>query len=110
MSGSLVGAASAAPGPDAAADDGETLGPLERRILEFESAASAHGGATAAAVRREFGVTLARYHQMLSGVLESPHALRHDPILVHRLRRLRDARTAARVARTFRLDTQDTDD
>ncbi len=86
------------------------LGELERRIIEFENSAVASGVVTAAAVRREFGVTLARYHQMLSGVLDSPQALRHDPMLVRRLRRLRDARAAARASRTFRLDTQDTDD
>ncbi|WP_166868084.1 DUF3263 domain-containing protein [Salinibacterium sp. ZJ70] len=83
---------------------------LERRILEFETAAASVGGVTAASVRREFGVTLARYHQMLSGVLDSPQALRHDPMLVRRLRRIRDARAAARASRTFRLDSQDTDD
>jgi hypothetical protein len=83
---------------------------LERRILDFETAAASAGGVTAASVRREFGVTLARYHQMLSGVLDSPQALRHDPMLVRRLRRIRDARATARASRTFRLDSQDTDD
>jgi len=83
---------------------------LERRILEFERAAETAAGARAHAVRSEFGVTLARYHQMLSAALDSPTALRYDPILVRRLRRLRDARTAARAARTFRLDTQETND
>ena len=87
--------------------DAEQLGELARRILAFENAAPTGGGVTSAAVRSEFGVTLARYHQMLSGVLDDPAALRHDPVLVHRLRRLRAARSAARASRTFRIDSQD---
>lgn len=94
----------------AARGDDDDLGPLERRILDFESTGTAGAGAKAAAVRSEFGVTLARYHQMLSAVIDSPTALRHDPILIRRLRRMRDARTAARASRTFRLDTQDDND
>jgi len=86
--------------------DGSLL-ELELRVLEFERAWGARPGAKASAIRAEFGVAPARYYQMLSAVLDSPAALRHDPLLVRRLQRVRDARAAARASRSFRIDTQD---
>jgi len=80
---------------------------LDLRILEFERAWSARPGAKASAIRAEFGVAPARYYQMLSVILDSPAALRHDPLLVRRLQRVRDARAAARANRSFHIDTQD---
>ena len=85
----------------------EHLGPAELRVLEFERLWSARPGAKASAIRAEFGVPPARYYQMLSAVLDSPAALRHDPLLVRRLQRVRDARVTARASRSFRIDTQD---
>lgn len=49
----------------------------------------------------EFGLSTARYYQVLNTVLELPAALAFDPMLVKRLQRIRDARTAARSARAF---------
>jgi len=80
---------------------------LDLRVLEFERAWAARPGAKASAIRAEFGVAPARYYQMLSAILDSPAALRHDPLLVRRLQRVRDARAAARASRSFRIDTQD---
>jgi hypothetical protein len=80
------------------------LTPTESKILEFERAWSARVGAKDAAIRAEFEVPAARYYQMLSALIDSPVALRSDPLLVRRLQRVRDARAAARAARTFRLD------
>ncbi|HTN57963.1 MAG TPA: DUF3263 domain-containing protein [Protaetiibacter sp.] len=77
------------------------------RLLAFEDAWSGRTGAKASAIRAEFGVAPARYYQLLSAILDSPTALRHDPLLVRRLQRMRDSRAAARAARTFRIDTQD---
>ncbi|TXK19351.1 DUF3263 domain-containing protein [Homoserinibacter sp. GY 40078] len=83
------------------------LDELSRRVLEFELSWTGRDGAKASAIRVEFGVTPARYYQMLSAVLDSPAALRHDPLLVRRLQRVQDARAAARASRTFRIDPQD---
>ena len=93
--------------PDASGDD---LEPLAVRVLEFEGAWAARTGAKASAIRAEFDVAPARYYQLLSAILDSPAALRHDPLLVRRLQRMRDARAAARASRTFRIDTQDPTD
>lgn len=86
------------------------LDPFSRRVLEFEDAWAGRTGAKASAIRAEFDVAPARYYQLLSAILDSPAALRHDPLLVRRLQRVRDARAAARASRTFRIDTQDPTD
>lgn len=88
--------------------DGLTAG--ESRMLDFEREWSARVGAKDAAIRAEFGVPAARYYQMLSALIDSPVALRSDPLLVRRLQRVRDARTGARAARTFRIDPTPTQD
>lgn len=83
------------------------LDALSLRVLAFEDAWSGRTGAKASAIRAEFQVAPARYYQLLSAILDSPEALRHDPLLVRRLQRMRDSRAAARASRTFRIDTQD---
>ncbi|WP_246140061.1 DUF3263 domain-containing protein [Protaetiibacter larvae] len=83
------------------------LGALEQRVLDFERDWSGRVGAKASAIRAEFDVAPARYYQMLSVILDSPTALRHDPLLVRRLQRVRDARATARASRALRIDTQD---
>jgi hypothetical protein len=77
---------------------------LELRMLDFESRWSGRLGAKEAAIRTEFGLSAARYYQVLDALIDSPIALRRDPILVRRLQRLRDGRARARAARTFRAD------
>jgi len=105
MSGTSGAARAHDPG---AAGPGEApLDATQLRVLEFELAWGARPGAKASAIRAEFGVAPARYYQMLSAVLDSPAALRHDPLLVRRLQRVRDARAAARASRSFRIETQD---
>ncbi len=71
-------------------------------ILDFERQWWRHVGAKEDAIRAEFGLTAARYYQLLNAVINSPEAVRHDPMLVRRLLRARDARTEARAARAFR--------
>lgn len=88
-----------APAQDAPALDDRALG-----MLDFEARWSGRLGAKEAAIRGEFGLSAARYYQVLDALLDSPAALRRDPILVRRLQRLRDARVRARAARTFRAD------
>ncbi len=86
------------------------LSELDLRLLDFERAWANRVGAKEAAILTEFALPAARYYQMLYVLIDSPAALRRDPLLVRRLQRLRDARTRSRAARTFRTDTQDPTD
>lgn len=85
------------------------LDELGLRMLDFERRWASQVGAKDAAIRSEFGIPAARYYQMLYALIDSPVALRSDPLLVRRLQRLRDARSRARAARTFRMDDLDHD-
>lgn len=80
----------------------------ELALLDFERDWASRVGAKEAAILAEFGLPAARYYQMLYVLIDSPAALRHDPLLVRRLQRLRDTRTRSRAARSFRPDPQDT--
>ena len=73
----------------------------ERRILDFERKWWRHAGAKEEAIRSQFSLPAARYYQLLNAVIDTPEAVRHDPMLVRRLQRARDARTSARAARSF---------
>lgn len=68
-------------------------------MLEFEARWNGHDGRKEEAVRSELGLTPARYYQLLGRLVDSADALAHDPMLVHRLRRLRDTRERTRAAR-----------
>ncbi|MGN6428367.1 DUF3263 domain-containing protein [uncultured Leifsonia sp.] len=68
-------------------------------ILAFERQWWRHAGAKEQAIREEFGLSAARYYQLLGALIDRPEALQHDPMLVKRLLRLRESRLAARQAR-----------
>lgn len=51
----------------------------------------------AEACRRELGLSEPRYWQMLGRALDTVEAVRVDPVLVHRLRRMRDERAMRRA-------------
>lgn len=72
-------------------------------ILEFERQWWRYSGAKEQGVREQFDMSATRYYQILNGLIDSPEALAHDPLLVKRLRRMRESRQRARSAR--RLDT-----
>lgn len=88
--------------PEAALPLPSDLPARDAKILAFERQWWRHAGAKEDAIRSEFGLSAARYYQLLNAVIDSPAAVRHDPMLVKRLIRARDARTDARAARTFR--------
>lgn len=69
-----------------------------REILDFERGAAASPVLKGLAVRERFGLSPARYHQVLNRLIDTPEALHHDPMLVQRLRRIRDARRRTRFA------------
>jgi hypothetical protein len=73
------------------------LSARELAILAFERAWWRRGGRKEEAIREEFGISAARYYQVLGALIETPAALREDPMLVKRLQRLRDARTVRRA-------------
>lgn len=70
-------------------------------ILAFERRWWRHAGAKEQAIRDQFGLSAARYYQLLGALIDAPAALVYDPMLVKRLQRMRDARLAARAARTL---------
>ena len=73
----------------------------DEAILAFERQWWRHAGAKEQAIRQTFGLSAARYYQLLGALIDSPAALVRDPMLVKRLQRLRDARMAARSSRTL---------
>ena len=79
----------------------EVLSERDLAILAFESRYTKQGSPKEEAIREVFGLSAARYYQLLNAVIESPAAVRHDPMLVARLQRARDARVKARASRTF---------
>lgn len=79
---------------------GVGLNGRDAAILAFERRRFGDPGAKEKAIREEFGVTSARYYQVLNALIDSPAAIVHDPMLVRRLQRMREARTSARTART----------
>lgn len=90
-----------------AADDSQgsvALPERDQRVLDFERQWWRHAGAKEQAIREEFGLSAARYYQVLGAVINSPAALVYDPMLVKRLQRMRDARVAARASRTRYTD------
>lgn len=76
----------------------------DAHILAFERTWWRHAGMKEQAIRDEFGLSAARYYQLLGALIDSPAALVHDPMLIKRLQRVRDARTAARSARLLSHD------
>lgn len=70
-----------------------------RAILDFERDWWKHPCSKERGIRERFGLSPARYHQLLNRVIDEPEALAYDPMLVRRLRRLRESRRRKRVAR-----------
>lgn len=83
-----------------AATPATTLSERDITILAFERQWWRHAGAKEQGIRAEFGLSAARYYQVLGALLDSPQALAHDPMLVKRLQRMRDARAEARARRS----------
>lgn len=84
----------------------DELSERDRAILAFEARWSRHTAAKEESIREVFGLGAARYYQLLNAVIDSPAAVRHDPMLVGRLQRARDARARARAERAFTSSSQ----
>lgn len=72
-------------------------------VLAFEHRWFRSVGAKEEGIRIEFGLSAARYYQLLAVLLDSPRALAEDPLLINRLQRMRDARARARAGRSLNL-------
>lgn len=77
-------------------NSGAPLTDLERALLEFEQSHPRHSRAKEEALRDRFGVSTARYYQILGTLVETPAALIENPLLVGRLRRVREQRRSRR--------------
>ena len=71
----------------------------DRAILDFEREWWQHPGAKEDAIRQTFGLSPARYYQVLGKLMDSEAALVYDPMLVKRLQRVRDERKESRQKR-----------
>ena len=74
-----------------------------RDILAFERGWWQESGSKERAIRERFQLSAARYYQLLNRLIDSPEALRYDPMLIRRLRRLRTERRRRRFAQGFGL-------
>ena len=87
-----------APTPDPAP---AKLSERDEAVLSFERQWWRHVGAKEEAIRATFGLSAARYYQLLGALVDSPLALAFDPMLVKRLQRMRSARAEARASRSL---------
>ena len=83
--------------------DEACLDERQLHVLAFEARSWQQPARKAEAIRDEFGISATRYYRILGGLIDSPAALRHDPMLVKRLQRMRSARAEARSRRSLSL-------
>jgi Protein of unknown function (DUF3263). len=72
-------------------------------LLAFEKANTRNTPAKVERIRDTFGLSAARYYQRLHRIIDNPHALEAEPMLVRRLLRLRAVRGAVRTVRDTRI-------
>lgn len=76
-----------------------SLSDRDKAILDFEREWWQHPGSKEDSIRQAFGLSGARYYQVLGGLISSEAALAYDPMLVKRLQRMKDERNSSRQAR-----------
>lgn len=72
------------------------LSDRDRAILDFERSWWTEPGSKEDAIRTRFALSATRYYQVLAALVEGDEAVRYDPLVVRRLRRVRDQRRRAR--------------
>ena len=65
-------------------------------IIELERTWWSLGGSKESLIRERFDLSTSRYYDLLSDIVDSDEALRFDPLVIRRLRRLRARRRRAR--------------
>ncbi|OQO92749.1 DUF3263 domain-containing protein [Saccharomonospora piscinae] len=76
----------------------------ELEVLAFERQWWKYAGAKEQAIRDRFGVSPTRYYQILNKLIDKPEAVRADPMLVKRLRKVRASRQRTRAARRLGIE------
>jgi hypothetical protein len=94
----------AAKGPSLERTPVDRLSQRERDVLAFERQWWRYVGAKEQAIREAFGVSPTRYYQILNRLIDKHEAMRADPMLVKRLRKLRAARQRTRTARRLGIE------
>ncbi|WP_405376031.1 MULTISPECIES: DUF3263 domain-containing protein [unclassified Microbacterium] len=72
--------------------------PSTAQLLEFEAQHPGHPAGKQLAIESELGISAARYYQLLGRAIDDAEAVKLDPMLVHRLRRLRERADSRRRA------------
>jgi len=72
------------------------LSERDMRLLAFERGTWRTAGAKEQAIVEVLGISATRYYQLLNELIDSPDALRFDPVLVKRLRAQRTRRQRMR--------------
>ncbi|MBK1785336.1 DUF3263 domain-containing protein [Prauserella cavernicola] len=82
----------------------EGLSQREHEVLAFERQWWKYAGAKEQAIRELFGMSPTRYYQILNQLIDKQEAMRADPMLVKRLRKMRAARQRTRAARRLGIE------
>jgi hypothetical protein len=72
------------------------LSEQDMRVLRFERSTWRTVGAKEQAIAEVLGITATRYYQVLNDLIDTPEALKFDPVLVKRLRARRARRRTIR--------------
>jgi hypothetical protein len=72
------------------------LSDQDMRVLRFERTTWRTVGAKEQAIAEVLGITATRYYQVLNELIDTPEALKFDPVLVKRLRARRARRQKVR--------------
>lgn len=103
-SANRFGRSSAPPPQPSPTTDVAGLSEREQAMLAFERQWWKYAGAKEQAIREIFGLSSTRYYQVLNQLIEKHEAMRADPMLVKRLRRMRAARQRSRSAKRLGID------
>lgn len=87
------------PEPDERPPLPDGLSERDVALLDLERQWWKQPGSKEQVVRERFGVSPTRYYQLVNALVDREAALRHDPMLVKRLRRARAERVRTRSAR-----------
>jgi hypothetical protein len=72
------------------------LSERDMRVLAFERGTWRSAGAKEQAIAENMGMSSTRYYQLLNALIDSPEALKFDPVLIKRLRAQRARRQRMR--------------
>lgn len=92
------------PAPEPPPQPPDDLSDRDQGILAFERQWWKRSGVKEDAIRELFDMSASRYYQLLNALLDSPAALRADPMLIKRLRKARAARRRARAAQRLGIE------